>query len=178
MLSKLASDRHPTSKSIPKTSSSFLRRPFQVTRNRSSDWLSEFPEKGATVYQAEQFPDLNLHASGHLINQNLLIFTRRFSRNWSFHSMAKRHLTANADVAKAAGIHRTLTGGNGDLFSLVEPFRVRRNWGHAGRWAVIQDESARARYGVTGSLIAKCIASEPSPLDSAFPRRTSCPLSR
>ena len=99
--------------------------------------------KGATVYQAEQFPDLNLHASGHPNQSELadLYTTVQPKLVVPLHGET-RHLTANADVAKAAGIHRTLTGGNGDLFSLVEPFRVRRNWGHAGRWAVIQDGKA------------------------------------
>ena len=143
MLAKLASERHPDFEIHPEDLFIFSSKTIPGNEEPTERLVQQITAKGATVYQAEQFPVLYLHASGHPNQTELadLYTTVRPKLVVPLHGEA-RHLAANADVAKAAGIHRTLTGGNGDLFSLVEPFRVRRNWGHAGRWAVIQDGKA------------------------------------
>ena len=143
MLSKLASDRHPDFEIHADDVFIFSSKTIPGNEEPIERLVNQIAAKGATVYQAEQFPDMNLHASGHPNQTELadLYTTVQPKLVVPLHGEA-RHLAANADVAKAAGIHRTLTGGNGDLFSLVEPFRVRRHWGHAGRWAVTQNGKA------------------------------------
>ena len=140
MLSKLASDRHPDFEIHADDVFIFSSKTIPGNEEPIERLVNQIEAKGAMVYQAEQFPEMNLQASGHPNQTGLadLYATVHPKLVVPIHGEA-RHFAANADVAKAAGIHRTMTGGNGDLFSLVEPFRVRRQWGHAGRWAVTQN---------------------------------------
>ena len=43
------------------------------------------------------------------------------------------HMKANAQIARAAGVHAALTGLNGDLFYLAPTPGIRRRWAPTGR---------------------------------------------
>ena len=51
----------------------------------------------------------------------------------------KRHMEANAKIAKSNGARMALTGGNGDLFYLAPEPGVRRRFAPSGR--LQQDEN-------------------------------------
>ena len=133
-LSKLAQDRHPDFKIQPGDVFIFSSKTIPGNEAAIERLVKQIEAQGATVYQAEQRPDLDLHASGHPNQEELAHFYSSTKPLLAVPLHGEtRHLTANAKVAQAQGIHRTLTGLNGDLFSLTEPFRVRRQWAQAGR---------------------------------------------
>ena len=146
-LTKLARDQHPDFKIQPDDVFIFSSKTIPGNEVAIEQLVAQIQAQGATVYQAEALPDLDLHASGHPNQEELAHFyaSTRPKLAVPLHGET-RHLEANAKIAQAQGIHRTLTGKNGDLFSLTEPFNVRRKWTRAGRLFV--DERARALHPV------------------------------
>ena len=65
MLAKLASDRHPDFEIHPEDVFIFSSKTIPGNEEPIEQLVNQITAKGATVYQAEQFPDLDLHASGH-----------------------------------------------------------------------------------------------------------------
>ena len=52
-----------------------------------------------------------------------------------------RHMAANADIARAAGVNLSLTGENGDLFYLAPEPGIRRRAAEVGRLEIGSDGS-------------------------------------
>ncbi len=81
--------------------------------------------------------DLPIHASGHPCEDEL-----RCLYQWVQPALAipvhgeERHMRANANIARHAGVARQLTGNNGDLFYLSPTPRVRRAMAKSGQICV------------------------------------------
>ncbi|MEM1401986.1 MAG: ribonuclease J [Pseudomonadota bacterium] len=101
--------------------------------------LKRFRALGVSVVQDGDNDQL-VHASGHPCADELAAMYRWLSPRLvvPVHG-EKRHMEANAKIAKANGALMALTGGNGDLFYLAPEAGVRRRFATAGR--LQQDEN-------------------------------------
>ncbi len=98
-----------------------------------SSLIEGFRARGIAVVSAEESAE-PLHASGHPCQGELtdLYQILRPALVIPVHG-ERAHMTANADVAKNAGVGATLTGQNGDLFYLSPTPGVRRRFAEVGR---------------------------------------------
>ena len=98
-------------------------------------------DRGVSVIHADDAAT-TLHASGHPCQDELkdLYETLKPRLSIPVHG-EKRHMEANATIARETGVPVTFTGNNGDLFYLSPSPGVRRKWAPVGRLQV--DEKAR-----------------------------------
>ena len=98
-------------------------------------------DRGVSVIHADDAAT-TLHASGHPCQDELkdLYETLKPRLSIPVHG-EKRHMEANATIARESGVPVTFTGNNGDLFYLTPSPGVRRKWAPVGRLQV--DEKAR-----------------------------------
>jgi ribonuclease J len=98
-------------------------------------------DRGVSVIHADDVA-ATLHASGHPCQDELkdLYETLKPRLSIPVHG-EKRHMEANASIARESGVPVTFTGNNGDLFYLSPSPGVRRKWAPVGRLQV--DEKAR-----------------------------------
>lgn len=90
-------------------------------------------ERGVAVILAEQ-SQRTLHASGHPCAEELTHFYETVQPRLVIPVHGEeRHMTANAQIARRAGVSTVLTGHNGDLFYLAPTPGVRRRWASTGR---------------------------------------------
>jgi ribonuclease J len=98
-------------------------------------------DRGVSVIHADDVVT-TLHASGHPCQDELRELYKTLKPRLSIPVHGeKRHLQANADIARSSGVPLTFTGNNGDLFYLSPSPGVRRKWAPVGRLQV--DERAR-----------------------------------
>lgn len=95
--------------------------------------IERLREKQITVIEARDTPH-TIHASGHPSQQDLLDLYGWVKPRLAIPTHGEwHHIQAHAELAKAAGVPRQLTGLNGDLFEIGSIKRVHRQFTTPGR---------------------------------------------
>jgi ribonuclease J len=132
-LARLATDRHPDLSLDAGDTVIFSSKVIPGNERSVERLVGRLEDMGVRVVTAEDAA-LPIHASGHPAADEL-----RQMYEWVAPRIAipthgeGRHLQANADIAREAGVRRQLLGENGDLFVISPQPAVRRKFARVGR---------------------------------------------
>ena len=137
-LSKLANDAHPLL--AMDRGDTVILSAMVIPGNEAAvqSMITKFMGRGIGVVQKEH-TELPIHASGHP-NQEELKQMYKWLRPGMViptHGEAA-HMKKHAEIARAVGVSRTLTGQNGDLFRIAPIPSIRRNAVKPGRIAIVR----------------------------------------
>tara|TARA_B110000503_G_scaffold141533_1_gene235378 strand:- start:156 stop:1454 length:1299 start_codon:yes stop_codon:yes gene_type:complete len=138
-LHRLAMDTHPCMSLTEGDTVIFSAKTIPGNEEAVARIVEGLRGRGAQVLQADTSA-LTLHASGHPCADELqdLYAAVKPSLVIPVHG-EKSHMTANAQIARRAGVPLTLTGANGDLFYLRPIPGVRRRYASIGRVQLEED---------------------------------------
>lgn len=132
-LARLATDRHPDLSLDAGDTVIFSSKVIPGNERSVERLVGRLEDMGVRVVTADDAA-LPIHASGHPAADEL-----RQMYEWVAPRIAipthgeGRHLQANADIAREAGVRRQLLGENGDLFVIAPQPAVRRKFARVGR---------------------------------------------
>jgi ribonuclease J len=143
-LQRLAADTHPHLNLEPGDTVIFSARTIPGNEDSVAHLQAAFRARGIHVVHADSHPGV-IHASGHPCAGELDAMYRWLSAPVAVpvHGEA-RHMAANAEIARAAGVRLPLTGHNGDLFHLAPEPGIRRRAAETGRLELAPDGSLTA----------------------------------
>ncbi|MCH8543845.1 MAG: ribonuclease J [Alcanivorax sp.] len=139
-LHRLAVDAHPDLTLAPGDRVVFSSRIIPGNEDAVASLITRLQQRGVEVVTADDSA-LPIHASGHPASEELEAMYQ-----WVRPTLAipvhgePEHMRANADIARASGVPRQLTGRNGDLFMISPVTGIRRNAVRTGRLGVVQGQ--------------------------------------
>ncbi len=138
-LQRLAADSHPHLNLESGDTVIFSARTIPGNEESVARLQAAFKARGIHVVHADNHAGV-IHASGHPCAGELDAMYRwlRAPVAVPVHGEA-RHMAANAEIARAAGVKLPLTGQNGDLFHLAPEPGIRRRAAAVGRLEVTAD---------------------------------------
>jgi ribonuclease J len=140
-LQRLAGDSHPHLNLEPGDTVIFSARTIPGNEASVQRLQEAFRARGIEVVNADTHRGV-IHASGHPCAGELDAMYRWLKAPVAVpvHGEA-RHMAANAEIARAAGVRLPLTGQNGDLFHLAPEPGIRRRAAATGRLELATDGS-------------------------------------
>ena len=140
-LHRLAADSHPHLNLGQGDTVIFSARTIPGNEESVARLQAAFRARDITVVHADVYPGV-IHASGHPCAGELDAMYRWLKAPVAVPVHGEtRHMAANADIARAAGVRLPLTGANGDLFYLAPEPGIRRNAAAVGRLELAIDGS-------------------------------------
>ena len=140
-LHRLAADSHPHLNLGQGDTVIFSARTIPGNEESVARLQAAFRARDITVVHADVYPGV-IHASGHPCAGELEAMYRWLKAPVAVPVHGEtRHMAANADIARAAGVRLPLTGANGDLFYLAPEPGIRRNAAAVGRLELAIDGS-------------------------------------
>ena len=140
-LHRLAADSHPHLNLGQGDTVIFSARTIPGNEESVARLQAAFRARDVTVVHADVYPGV-IHASGHPCAGELEAMYRWLKAPVAVPVHGEtRHMAANADIARAAGVRLPLTGANGDLFYLAPEPGIRRNAAAVGRLELAIDGS-------------------------------------
>ena len=142
-LHRLAVDAHPDLTLAPGDRVIFSSRVIPGNEEAVASLITRLRQRGIDVVTAEDSAR-PIHASGHPASEELQTMYQ-----WVRPRLAvpvhgePAHMQANAQIARASGVPRQLTGRNGDLFMIAPVAGIRRNAVSTGRLGVVQGQLKR-----------------------------------
>ena len=131
-LHRLSTDSHPDVNLQAGDQVIFSAKTIPGNEQGGEQLINRFERMGVTVFQADT-SNLTLHASGHGGEPELTKMYEWIAPRAVIPVHGEpEHLTANANIAAAAGVEKQLVGRNGDLYDLVN-LTIRPNAVPVGR---------------------------------------------
>lgn len=140
-LHRLAADTHPSLALERGDTVVFSARTIPGNEASVRKLQAAFTARGIEVIHGDDYPGV-IHASGHPCAGELAAMYRWLQAPVAVPVHGEpRHMAANADIARAAGVNLSLTGENGDLFYLAPEPGIRRRAAEVGRLEIGSDGS-------------------------------------